>query len=157
MLNKLESLGISGNLHLFRSFLNDRYQRVALNDQVLYWAPVLSGVLQGSILEPLLFFIYIIVLPDNLTSSIQLFVDDTSLFSTVYDPNHTEKVLDEDLNKTSEWAYQLKMLFNPDLTKQTQEVIFSRKNIKTDQPIVCFNEALVAHPTCQKTLRYAFT
>ena len=44
------------------------------------------------------------------------------------------------------------MLFNPDLTKQAQEVIFSRKNIKTDHPIVCFNEAPVAHTTCQKHL-----
>ena len=30
------------------------------------------------------------------------------------------------------------MLFNPDLTKQAQEVIFSRKNIKTDHPIFYF-------------------
>ena len=44
------------------------------------------------------------------------------------------------------------MLFNPDLTKQFQKVIFSRKNIKTDQPIVYFNEALVTHTTCQKHL-----
>ena len=44
------------------------------------------------------------------------------------------------------------MLFNPDLTKQAQEVIFSRKNIKTDHPIVYFNETPVAHTTCQKHL-----
>ena len=44
------------------------------------------------------------------------------------------------------------MLFNPDLTKQAQEVIFSRKNIKTDHPIVYFNEAPVAHTTYQKHL-----
>ena len=44
------------------------------------------------------------------------------------------------------------MLFNPDLTKQAQEVICSRKSIKTEHPIVCFNEALVAHTTCQKHL-----
>ena len=41
------------------------------------------------------------------------------------------------------------MLFIPDLTKQAQEVIFSRKNIKTDHPI----EAPVANTTCQKHLR----
>ena len=44
------------------------------------------------------------------------------------------------------------MLFNADLTKQAQEVICSRKSIKTEHPIVCFNEALVAHTTCQKHL-----
>ena len=40
------------------------------------------------------------------------------------------------------------MLFNPELTKQPQEVIFSRQSIKTDHPIVYFNEAPVAHTTC---------
>ena len=40
------------------------------------------------------------------------------------------------------------MLLNPDLTKQAQEVIFSRKNIKTDHPIVYFNGAPVGHTTC---------
>ena len=45
--SKVESLGISGNLvHLFRSFFNDRYERVVLNGQVSYWATVLSGILQ---------------------------------------------------------------------------------------------------------------
>ena len=44
------------------------------------------------------------------------------------------------------------MLFNPDITKQAQEVIFSRKHIKIDRPIVYFNEAPVAHTTCQNYL-----
>ena len=30
----------------------------------------------------------------------------------------------------SEWAYQWKMSFNPDISKQPQEVIFSRKAVK---------------------------
>ena len=30
----------------------------------------------------------------------------------------------------SEWAYQWKMSFNPDISKQAQEVIFSRKAVK---------------------------
>ena len=137
LLYKLESLGISRKLpNLFRSFLNDRHQRVVLNCQLSGWAPILAGFPHGPILGPLLFLIYINDLPDNLNSLIKLFADDTSLFSTVHDPNHSAKVLNDDLNKISEWAYKWKMLFNPDLTKQAQEVIFSRKNIKTDNPIV---------------------
>ena len=67
LLYKLESIGISGNLlNLFRSFLNDRYQRVVINGQHSDWAPILAGVAQGSILGSLLFLIYINDLPDNL-------------------------------------------------------------------------------------------
>ena len=93
LLNKLKSLGISGNLlNLFRSFLNDRQQRVVLYGQLSNWTPILAVVLQGSILGPLLFLIYVNDLPDNLNSLIKLFADETSLFSTAYDPNHSAKV-----------------------------------------------------------------
>ena len=93
---KLESIGISGNLlNLFRSFLNDRYQRVVINGQHSDWAPILAGVPQGSILGPLLFLIYINDLPDNLNSLIKLFADDTSLFSMVHDPTLSAKILND--------------------------------------------------------------
>ena len=47
----------------------------------------------------LLFLIYINDLPDGLESSVKLFADDTSLFSTAYDPNMLDDQLDKDLNK----------------------------------------------------------
>ena len=87
ILYKLEFIGISGNLlNLFRSFLNDRYQKVVANGQHSDWAPILAKVPQISILGPLLFPIYINDLPDNLNSLVEFFADDTSLFSTVHDP-----------------------------------------------------------------------
>ena len=103
---------------------------MVVNGQIPDWAPILAGVPKDSILGPLLFLIYIKDLPDNSNSLAKLFADDTSLFSTVHDPNHSAKVLNDDLNKISEWAYKWKMLFNSDLTKQVQEVIFSKKKLK---------------------------
>ena len=44
------------------------------------------------------------------------------------------------------------MLFNPDITKQAQEVIFSCKNIMLNHPTIFFNETPVAHTSCQKHL-----
>ena len=51
--------------------------------------------------------------------------------------------LNDDMQKTSEWAYKEKMLFNPDLNKQGQEVIFSRKLNKSFHPKIFFNDAPV--------------
>ena len=44
------------------------------------------------------------------------------------------------------------MLFNPDVTKQAQEVIFSCKINKRDHLVVYFNEAPDAKASCQKHL-----
>ena len=63
-----EQNGISGKLLLLiKDFLSDRKQSVVLNGQSSSWIDVQAGVLQGSILAPLLFLIYINDLPDNLT------------------------------------------------------------------------------------------
>ena len=104
-------------------------------------------------LGPLLFLIYINDLSDNLESLVKVLADDTSLFSTVHDPSKSAKLINDDLQKISDWAFKWKMLFNPDVTKQAQEVIFSRKSNKTDHPVVFFNEAPVAKASCQKNLR----
>ena len=48
----------------------------------------------------------------------------------VHDPTLPSKILNDDLSTISEWAHRWKMLFNPDITKQAQEVIFSRKKTK---------------------------
>ena len=100
LLFKLEHIGISGNLlSLLQSFLNSTFQRVILNGQCSNWSSVLAGVLQSSILRPTIFLIYLNDLPDGLESSVKLFADDTSLFSTVYDPNMSADQLDKDLKK----------------------------------------------------------
>ena len=86
------------------------------------------GVPQGSVLGPFLFLIYINDLSDNLISNAKLFADDTSLFSVVHDVNTSAKELNDDLKKVNDWAFQWKMSFNPDPSKQHPEVIFSRKS-----------------------------
>ena len=128
---KMKENGISGNLlNLLSNFLRNRKQRVALNGQISSWTDVNAGVPQGSILGPLLFLIYINDLAVGLSSNAKLFADDTSLLSAVHNANTTAEELNNDLVKISRWAYQWKMSFNPDPSKQAQEVIFSRKTKK---------------------------
>ena len=146
-------MGISGNLlTLMESFLSERYQRVLLNGQSSEWATINAGVPQGSILGPLLFLIYINDLSNGINSDVKLFADDTSIFSTVYPPNTTADSLHKDLQKISEWAYKWKMSFNPDPTKQAQDVIFSRKLNKPHHPLLKFNNLPVQNASSQKHL-----
>ena len=100
---------------------------------------VQAGVPQGSILGPLLFLIYINDLLNKLVSNPTLFADDTSLFSIVTDPNVTANQINNDLHNISTWAYQWKMNFNSDTSKQAHEVLFSRKVKVTAHPQLVFN------------------
>ena len=150
---KLKQNGISGKLlNLIKDFLKNRKQRVVLNGQFSSWANVDAGVPQGSILGPLLFLVYINDLTNDLSSSAKLFANDTSLFSVVFNVDATAKELNDDLAKVQDWALRWKMSFNPDISKQAQEVIFSRKLKKTPRPPLMFNSNLVNKASSQKHL-----
>ena len=85
---------------------------------------------------PLLLLIYINDLTNDIKSKCKLFPDNTNLFSVVHDIDTSVNDLSHDLEKTSEWAFQWKMKFNPDHTKQTQEIIFSKKEAISIHPVV---------------------
>ena len=110
-----------------------------MNGKCSSWADACAGVLQESILGPLLFLIYINDLSDSLKSECKLFADDTSLFSVVYDNNTSASDLNEDLEKIGNWAFQRKMNFNLDPNKQAQEIIFSRKKTASVHLVVQFD------------------
>ena len=76
-------------------------------------AQVLSGVLQYSVLGPLLFLAYINDMPETIIhSKIRLFADDTILFRAI---NGTidSQLLQEDLTTLENWENRWQMSFNP--------------------------------------------
>ena len=89
---------------------------------------------------------------ENLVSNPKLFADDTSPFSVIRNKHLSAQNLNEDLNKINHWAFQWKMSFNPDPSKQAQEVIFSRKLQKSVYPPLHFNNIAVTQSTTQKHL-----
>ena len=67
----------------------------------------------------------------------------------VHDVTQSTNELNDDREKISNWAYQWKMSFNPDKSKQAQEVIFSCK-IQRVHPPAIFNNMPVVRSSCQK-------
>ena len=86
-------------MDIITDFLCNRKQRVVLNGQVSTSTSVNTGFPQGSILGLLLFLNNINDLSNNLSSSVKLFADDTSLFSVIHDINVCTGELNEDLKK----------------------------------------------------------
>ena len=83
----------------------------------------------------------------------RLFADDSSLFTSVNVVDQTHEKIEEDRFTITKWAYQWKMVFNPDITKQAVEVIFSVKNKNPTHPELIFNVVPVARENCTKHLR----
>ena len=115
LLRKPMNSRINGNLNdLIEPFLHNRRQRVVLNDQSSNWKLVKASVPQGSVLGPLFFLIYINDLPQRLISDVKIFADDTFLFLIANCSKTSASVLNSDLLKIQDWAYQWKMSFNAD-------------------------------------------
>ena len=126
MVFKLKQNGIDGKLlTLLQNYLTKRKQRVVINGKESDWGEIKSGVPQGSVLGPLLFLVYINDLEEGIKSSVNFFADDTSLFPIVHDPLKSAGDLNYNLSIITQWAHQWKMSFNPDQTKQAEEIIFS--------------------------------
>ena len=83
LLHKLNCYGISGEIFgRISSFLSNRELLVALDCKSSQEYPVNAGVVQGSILGPTLFVLYINDLPDDVICNIAIYAEDTTLYST---------------------------------------------------------------------------
>ena len=73
-------------------------------------------------------------------------------FSVVPGSVASTAFLNDDLLKISRWVYQWKMIFNPDASKQAQEIVLSRKANASNHATVYFNNVPVIRDNIQKHL-----
>jgi hypothetical protein len=84
LLMKLQHYGVRGHLHdWITSFLLGCTQCVVLDGQSSAATTVSSGVPQGTVLEPVLFLLFINDLPSVVSSTIRLFADDCLLYKRI--------------------------------------------------------------------------
>ena len=76
------------------------------------WAPVVSGVPQGTVLGPLLFSLYINDISADIESEIRLFADDCVCYREIKNEEDTLK-LQRDIDRLGRWARKWGMRFQP--------------------------------------------
>ena len=140
LFKKLASKGVTGNsLKWFRSYLSGRRQIVEVNGQKSTQETIEMSVIQGSILGPILFLVYIDDLPSSSLLETYLFADDTQGLKAGYNLPELINSVNLELKKWAQWFRSNKMSVN---TSKTKFLIFHSRGKKVDMEnkrIVCDN------------------
>jgi hypothetical protein len=137
-LTKLEFYGISGiATHLMGSYLNHRYQRVVMKDNMAIkltfeWEPVKHGVPQGSILGPLLFLVYINELSRTINKVAEsiLFADDTNIVISNTNLEEFKSNINLVMNQTINWFQSNLLSLNCNKTHLLQFLTKNQNEMK---------------------------
>ena len=115
LLIKLQSYGVCGNLLAWISaFLSNRTQRVVIENSMSSVISVTSGIVQGSVIGPILFILYVNDISDLIVSSpakLQLFADDLKLYSNLSCPSSSPNI-QTIIDKIFDWSKQWQLSIN---------------------------------------------
>ena len=144
LIAKLEAIGLNAYLiNWIKNYLTHRTQSVVLNGASSQPLPVLSGVLQGSVLGPLLFFLYVNGICDagiSNGSKLVLYADDILLYRAVGSPDDYA-LLQHDVNTVRVWSSTKLLKFNPSKCKTM--FISLRKLMRTEPNPLFLNGSLI--------------
>jgi len=114
LLSKLQAYGITDNeLNWLTEYLINRKQVVQYNETFSNSCPVYTGVLQGSIIGPLLFLINFNDAHRSLEhTNIVTYADDTVIFTSSSEVNIIESHLNEDVNSLATWFHKNELIIN---------------------------------------------
>ena len=125
LIAKLNAYGLSEDAcNLIINYLTNRRHRVKISGTWSHWETINRGVLQGSVLEPLLFNIFLNDLfYVNMTSEIANYADDNHLYHEDKCYKVLRNVLENDVLSATAWFDNNYMCANPD---KFQSIILSR-------------------------------
>ena len=129
LLLKLEKMGIKGlALDWFRSYLSERRQKVDLGGSNSTEKNINMSVMQGSVLGPLLFLIFINDLPNaSVILKLLLFADDTCALDSDTDINRLISRVNNELQKIANWFVINKISVN---VSKCKYIIFKKTKIQ---------------------------
>nr|VZI42214.1 unnamed protein product [Spirometra erinaceieuropaei] len=112
LLHKLSAIGIRGDLlNWIGAFLVGRKQRVCIGDDMSEWVSVTSGVPQSSVLEPLLFLLYVNDSLRELDCGKIMFGDDVKLWQVIKSSND-QRSHQNNLHRLQVWSENWLLDFN---------------------------------------------
>jgi ribonuclease P/MRP protein subunit RPP40 len=124
---KLRNFGIVGSLlKWFRCYLTNRKQRVGVGGEFSGLFDVPSGVVQSSVLGPLLFNIFVSDLSCSVSSKLIMYADDLTLYRLVKN-FEDETNLQNDLNSIFLWSVNNGMSLNVNKCKFMDVTLSSLK------------------------------
>ncbi|GBP31098.1 RNA-directed DNA polymerase from mobile element jockey [Eumeta japonica] len=120
---------------LSKSYLENRCYEVKINSDTSDIHVIRSGVLQGSVLGPVLYLIYTADLPAHASTTTATCADDTAILSTHENQDSASDSLQQHLNLIAKWLRQWRMKANTDKSVQ---VTFTLRR-KTCPPVKLCN------------------
>ena len=141
LLYKLNYYGVKGKaFKLLKNYLTNLKQYVVCNSQNSEIVDITTGVLQGSILEPLLFSICInnLITTSNKLKFI-MYADDTTIYFNLedFDPYHLKRDINNELEKITHWLKMNKLSLN---VQKTKFMIFHRKQKQISELNIAIND-----------------
>ena len=135
LLHKLYHYGIRDPTHeLLTSYLSERKQFVYANNLQSELQQVTFGVPQGSILEPLLFLVYINDLRNVLNLTPRLFADDTCLVCSSNNLDDLQIISNNALDTLNRWCDSNELTINP--SKSTFILICPNSKPKLEEDVI---------------------